>query len=80
MSDRALTLTVRSGDTVVVAFDFDESRREALVGRSHSCDICTPPSDHSVSGRHARVFRKGRGLWIEDAGSRNGVIIEGSRI
>lgn len=80
MSGRTLTLTVRSGDAVVVTFDFEESRQEALVGRSHSCDICTPPSDHSVSGRHARVFRKGHGLWIEDAGSRNGVIIEGSRI
>lgn len=80
MPGRTLTLTVRSGDEVVVAFDFDESRQEALVGRSHLCDIRTPPSDHSVSAKHARVFRKGRGIWIADAGSRNGVVIDGARI
>ena len=80
MSGRTLTLTVRSGDEVVAAFDFEASRQEALVGRSLACDIHTSPSDHSVSGRHARVFRKGQSLWIEDVGSRNGVIIDGSRI
>ena len=47
------------------------------VGRSRRCALCTPEDDHSVSGHHARIFWKGRSLFVEDAGSRNGVYLRG---
>lgn len=47
------------------------------VGRSHQCALCTPGDDPSVSGHHARIFWRGRTLFVEDAGSRNGVLLRG---
>ena len=80
MLGRKLTISIRSGDAVASSFELDGACGEILVGRSRSCGICTPPEDHSVSGKHARIFRRGRAVWIEDAGSRNGVIVDGERI
>lgn len=53
---------------------------EAFVGRSHVCALRTPPDDHSVSGRHVRLFWKGKTLWLEDAGSKNGVYYRNARL
>ena len=53
---------------------------EVLVGRSHTCALCTPSEDYSVSGRHARLFWKGNSLWLEDTGSRNGVFYRHVRL
>lgn len=50
------------------------------IGRSQSCGISTPVEDHSISGKHARLFWKGQSLFIEDAGSRNGVFFRGEKI
>ena len=36
--------------------------------------------DASVSRRHARIFTKGAGFAIEDLGSRNGTLVNGTRI
>lgn len=36
--------------------------------------------DREVSGRHARFFRAGGGVQIEDASSRNGTFIDGDRL
>lgn len=53
---------------------------EVFAGRSHTCALRTPADDHSVSGRHARLFWKGNALWLEDVGSRNGVYYRNVRL
>lgn len=53
---------------------------DVFVGRSHTCVLSTPSDDHSVSGRHARLFWKGSTLWLEDAGSRNGIFFRHVRL
>ncbi len=80
MSRRAVKLELRSGDAVVATFELTEATDEVCVGRSHACMFQTPSEDHSVSGKHARVFWKGRTAWIEDCGSRNGVFADGRRL
>lgn len=35
--------------------------------------------DRGISGRHARLFRKEMGFWVEDLGSTNGTFVNGVR-
>ena len=67
------------GETVLTT-ELEKGCDPVEIGRSRSCGICTPADDHSVSSRHARLFWKGSSLFIEDAGSRNGVFFRGERI
>lgn len=80
MSDRALTVTLKSDGKAIATLDVARGCEPILIGRSHSCALRTPPDDKSVSGRHARLFWKGRSLYIEDMGSSNGVYFNGKRI
>ncbi len=49
-----------------------------VMGRSDQVDITI--ADHSVSRRHARVFRQGQAWMVEDLGSRNGTLLNDQRV
>jgi signal transduction histidine kinase len=51
---------------------------ELVVGRSSSCDLFIP--DRRMSRRHARFYREGRDLFIEDLQSHNGTFVNGKRV
>lgn len=51
---------------------------EVTIGRSTSCDLVLPFP--SISRVHARLRYERGGWWIEDAGSRNGVLFNGSAL
>ena len=48
------------------------------IGRSRSSGL--PVADSFVSHMHARVFRRGQFLFIEDLGSTNGTFVNDRRI
>jgi stage II sporulation SpoE-like protein/FHA domain-containing protein len=52
--------------------------RRTTIGRSLASDVVIP--DSSISRQHAVIVRQGRIYVIEDASSRNGVIVNGTRI
>ena len=52
---------------------------ELTVGRGGGCGIVLP-ADQFVSTVHARVFRRGADVFVEDLGSRNGTYVNGERI
>jgi len=52
-------------------------RRETTPGVRRL--VLTVP-DRMISATHARLMRKGHELWIEDLGSTNGVLVDGSRV
>jgi hypothetical protein len=52
---------------------------EITVGRGGGCSIVLP-DDHYVSTLHARVFRRGDEVLVEDLGSRNGTYLNGSPV
>jgi hypothetical protein len=56
-----------------VSFPIPEG--EIFIGRKEYCDLCFP--DASVSKTHVRLLRKGSRLKLEDAGSRNGTMVNG---
>lgn len=58
----------------------DEIKEELVIGRSKKCDWCVSPQDSVISNRHARIFRKGKSLWIEDLKSTNGLYLKDKRI
>ncbi len=49
-----------------------------VLGRAPSCDIPIP--DRGVSREHARVLLHNSAVWVQDAGSRNGVFVNGKRV
>jgi two-component system cell cycle response regulator len=51
---------------------------EAVVGRSDGAQFRI--IDDGISRRHARIFRKGGGLSVEDLGSANGTLVNGQPI
>lgn len=52
---------------------------EITVGRGGGCGIVLP-DDGFVSTVHARMFRRGDEVFVEDLGSRNGTFLNGDRI
>ncbi|MBI5535075.1 MAG: sigma 54-dependent Fis family transcriptional regulator [Deltaproteobacteria bacterium] len=49
-----------------------------VLGTGAGCDVVL--KDRTVSNRHCVVRCKGGRLWVEDAGSRNGVYVGGARV
>jgi pSer/pThr/pTyr-binding forkhead associated (FHA) protein len=62
----------RAGQT----FDLDD---ELTIGRSPGCGVPTP-EDIYASTLHARIFRRGDQLWVEDLGSTNGTYVNSEKI
>lgn len=52
---------------------------ELTLGRGED-NLLVLALDPMVSGRHARIFRDGKGFWIEDQGSRNGTFLGDDRV
>jgi len=52
---------------------------ELTVGRGGGCGIVIV-DDHYVSTVHARLFRRGNDVFVEDLGSRNGTYLNGSPV
>ena len=80
MKKKTYILTLKSGEETVAERRFSAGDEPLEIGRSHSCALRTPGDDHSVSGRHAKLFWKSGSAWIEDSGSRNGVYRNEKRI
>jgi hypothetical protein len=52
---------------------------ELTVGRAPGCGVALP-DDSFVSQLHARVFRNGGQVWLEDLGSTNGTWLNGEKV
>jgi len=52
---------------------------ELTVGRGGGCAVVIP-DDQFVSTVHARLYRRGDDLFVEDLGSRNGTFVNGQKI
>ncbi len=52
---------------------------ELTVGRGGGCGVVLP-EDSFVSTVHARLFRRGDDLFVEDLGSRNGTFVNGDTV
>ncbi len=57
---------------------FSLSAKETIIGRDPSAEICL--SDSGVSRNHARVYKTGEEVMIEDLESSNGTVINGKKI
>lgn len=64
-------------DNIVVGNVADDGT--VTIGSDPSCTIRVT-GDRYVSKLHARLIRKGDNVFIEDAGSTNGTMVNGKRI
>ncbi|MBL8937686.1 MAG: FHA domain-containing protein, partial [Archangium sp.] len=69
-------LVISEGKEAGREFLFDQS--SVVIGRTPECDVIL--YDAGVSRRHARIFDEGAGFHIEDLGSSNGTIVNGSKV
>src|SRR5689334_3942252 len=53
-----------------------EDEKEIVVGRAPECHLCL--DDLLVSRRHAVFRAKADGAYVEDCGSRNGILVNGA--
>jgi pSer/pThr/pTyr-binding forkhead associated (FHA) protein len=60
------------------SFDYPILKRQMTIGRGHDSDIRV--SSHFVSRVHARIRINGAATVIEDAGSKNGVLVNSERV
>ncbi|MBL8606075.1 MAG: FHA domain-containing protein, partial [Myxococcales bacterium] len=51
---------------------------EVVVGRAEPATVVV--DDPSLSRQHARFFREGGGVFVEDLGSTNGTFVRGARV
>ena len=58
----------------------NDLKSEIVIGRSGQCAWQIPPEDRSASSVHARLFRNGKKIMIEDVKSRNGIYFMGAKI
>jgi uncharacterized RDD family membrane protein YckC len=71
-----------TGHVVRLSFNFEDPKLHQgglYLGRdSTNCDLHI--RDQSISRRHARIYKKGHEIWIEDLGSTNGIIVNGKSL
>lgn len=80
MSATSMTVSIRRDKKVVASVTLTKGCEPVLVGRSSECVLRLPSDDFSASSVHAKIYWKGSSLMIEDAGSRNGVFLDGRPI
>jgi len=73
--DRYL-LTVLRGDPLGRVIRIEDS--DVVIGRGETADFVL--DDPGLSWAHARIFRRGQQVWVEDLGSTNGTFIGDRRI
>src|SRR5262245_18467190 len=69
-------ITIQSNDGASHRFPLNKDR--VTIGRSRENDIFLP--DQWLSRHHAEIHRDGEGFSLKDLGSKNGTLLNGSRI
>jgi len=70
------TLTVTSGSLAGTTVPLKETG--VLLGRNPECTLVL--DDDFASGRHARIFPRDAGWFVEDLGSTNGTFLESAKL
>lgn len=60
------------------AFDYPIVKKQMTIGRGHGSDIRI--ASHFVSRLHAKISTNGLATIIEDAGSKNGLVVNSERV
>ena len=71
---------LRRNEATLASVELPEGCSAVFVGRSRDCALRAPSDESSISGKHGRIFWKGSKLFIEDAGSRNGIFYAGEQL
>ncbi len=74
-----LTLSIRNPESLAGGADpeFKLARRDAMIGRSKTCDWSLPDDKNFISTRHCQISFRGDGYYLKDI-STNGTLLNGA--
>ena len=74
-----LTLTIRNPEGIegAVQPEFKLARRDAMIGRSKTCDWSLPDDKNFISTRHAQISFRDDAYFLKDV-STNGTLLNGA--
>ena len=72
------SLRVMNGIDEGRRYEISEEQAEVVLGRSPECDVVL--DDQNTSRRHCLIKRTWNGFTAQDLGSKNGVLVNGTRI
>ena len=75
-----LSVRLELSDRILFEVTSDQIEGEITIGRGLDCTWSIPATDRSASSKHAKIFKKGGKLILQDTGSRNGIFYMGARI
>jgi pSer/pThr/pTyr-binding forkhead associated (FHA) protein len=64
--------------STLLALDWGGKQEELLVGRDPECDVVL--ADPTVSWRHARLLFRAGSWIVQDLGSTNGILLNGTLV
>jgi hypothetical protein len=76
---RAARLVVQRSPSLEEGQEFHADSAPLTIGRGGQNDLVLA-GDEFASARHARVERRGDGIWVQDLDSTNGTYVNGERI
>jgi hypothetical protein len=76
---RAILLVVQRSPSLEEGEEFPVDSAPVTIGRGGQNDLVLA-GDEFASARHARVERRGDGLWVQDLDSTNGTYVNGERV
>lgn len=76
----SLIIQLEFNGKIIHEIGSDDLKSDITIGRNDQCTWQVPREDRSASGVHARIFRMGKKILIEDMKSRNGVYFMGAKI
>ena len=80
MFGKNYTIRLELNGQLVHEISSAEISADIIIGRSSDCTWAIPPEDRSASGHHAKLYRRGKNILIQDMKSRNGIYFMGEKI
>ncbi len=80
MFKKNYTIRLELNGRLVHEISSAEISADIIIGRRSDCTWTIPAEDRSASGQHARLFLKGKNVFIQDMKSRNGIYFMGEKI
>jgi len=76
----SIRISLEFNDAAITTRLDTEWQGDVIIGRGTECDWTVPTEDAAVGRKHARLFKQGGAVYLEDLNSKNGCFLSGRRL